>query len=62
MFISSNRRLRAGVALLSLLGFASVLAGCETWKGFGRDVEHLGDNMQGDDSDHSQDDRDDADE
>jgi len=38
--------------LLLLLAFAGValLGGCQTWKGLGRDIEHVGDSMQGDDS------------
>ena len=39
--------------LLLLLMFAgvSMLGGCQTWKGLGRDIEHVGDSMQGSDSD-----------
>lgn len=34
---------------LSTLLFGSVcaLSGCETWKGFGKDVEDVGESMQG---------------
>ena len=33
--------------LLALGATAFVFTGCQTTKGFGRDVEHLGDNIQG---------------
>lgn len=34
------------VALLAISGFA-LLAGCNTMAGFGKDMEHLGDSIQG---------------
>lgn len=35
------------VLILTLATAAFVLSGCQTTKGFGRDVENLGDNIQG---------------
>ena len=36
--------------MLVMVGFTSALVGCETWKGLGKDVENVGDSMQGDDA------------
>lgn len=38
---------RIALAALLALGMFS-LQGCETWKGFGKDVSSLGDDIQGD--------------
>ncbi|MES2181601.1 MAG: entericidin A/B family lipoprotein [Pseudomonadota bacterium] len=32
--------------VLAALGFALVLAGCNTWHGFGKDLEKAGDKIQ----------------
>jgi predicted small secreted protein len=43
----------AALALfLLLVASGPTLLGCNTMEGFGRDVERLGEKMQGDDDDH----------
>jgi predicted small secreted protein len=45
----------AGLLLVLLLAASGpTLLGCNTWEGFGEDVEHLGEKMQGDDSHQSE--------
>lgn len=39
------------IALITLFALGSIsLTGCETWKGLGKDVSNLGDDIQGDKS------------
>ena len=44
--MKSGKALIAAAVLLLLLA-ASVLTGCNTWAGFGKDVERGGEKMQG---------------
>ena len=44
---SLTRLFRLSIAMVVMVGFTSALAGCETWKGLGKDVENVGDSMQG---------------
>jgi predicted small secreted protein len=39
--------------LVAIVGMVVGAVGCETWKGAGKDVEHLGDKMQGDQPAHN---------
>jgi entericidin A len=41
-----ENRMKKGIALALLAGFALVLAGCNTVHGFGEDVSKVGDKMQ----------------
>lgn len=56
---SLTRLFRLSFAVLVMVGFSSALVGCETWKGLGKDVENVGDSMQGGD-DAGKDDADDS--
>lgn len=42
-----NTSLKQLLLLLALAATAIALTGCQTTKGLGRDVEHLGENIQG---------------
>ena len=57
---SLTRLFRLSIAMVVMVGFTSALAGCETWKGLGKDVENVGDSMQGGD-DAGRDETDDSD-
>jgi predicted small secreted protein len=44
--VMNPSRQRLPLLLLALALFALLSAGCQTSKGFGKDVEHLGDKIQ----------------
>ena len=55
-----SRTAQLTLSALFLAGMVATLGGCETWKGLGKDVENVGDSMQGGD-DAGKDDTDESD-
>ena len=53
----TERIIRTASTVLVLSGVTLALGGCETWKGLGKDVEHVGESMQGDRDDANEEDR-----
>ena len=50
MTTALSRICRLSLLMVVMVGFTSALVGCETWKGLGKDVQDVGDSMQGDDA------------
>jgi predicted small secreted protein len=50
MTTALSRICRLSLLMVLMVGFTSALVGCETWKGLGKDVQDVGDSMQGDDA------------
>ncbi len=41
-----SARLKSAIALIALMGAAAMLAACSTTEGFGKDIKHLGSDIE----------------